>query len=65
LDVVTTEPLPESHPFWNQERVFITPHVSGVTPGFWKREIELITDNIERYLNGRPLRNIVDLEAGY
>jgi len=65
LDVFSTEPLPEGHPFWGHARVFVTPHVSGVSPGFWKREIELITENIERYSSGRPLRNTVDLEAGY
>ncbi|WP_332910584.1 NAD(P)-dependent oxidoreductase [Algoriphagus boritolerans] len=31
LDVYRTEPLPENHPFWEQERIQITPHIASVT----------------------------------
>jgi phosphoglycerate dehydrogenase-like enzyme len=65
LDVFATEPLPEDHPFWDHPRVFVTPHVSGVSLHFWEREVELITDNISRYLRGKRLRNVVNLAAGY
>ncbi len=65
LDVFDTEPLPEDHPFWVHERVFLTPHVSAVSPSFWKRELDLITDNIGRYLSGQSLRNLVNLDIGY
>ena len=65
LDVFGTEPLPPEHPFWRHPRVLISPHVSGVTTGFWERETALIVDNIKRYLEGAPLTNVVDLEAGY
>ena len=65
LDVFDREPLPEDHPFWVHERVFLTPHVSAVSPSFWKRELDLITDNIDRYLRGQSLRNLVNLDTGY
>jgi phosphoglycerate dehydrogenase-like enzyme len=65
LDVFGTEPLPAEHPFWRQPRVLVSPHVSAVTTGFWERETALIVDNIRRYLEGAPLTNVVDLEAGY
>jgi len=65
LDVFQPEPLPEDHPLWQLPNVLITPHVSAVTRAFWRRETDLITENVERYLSGRPLRNLVDLEAGY
>jgi phosphoglycerate dehydrogenase-like enzyme len=45
--------------------VLITPHVSGTTSRFWEREAALLLDNLERYLAGTPLRNVVDLRAGY
>ena len=35
------------------------------SPRYWEREMELILGNTESYLAGRPLRNLVDLEAGY
>lgn len=65
LDVFATEPLPPEHPFWGHPRVLVSPHVSAVTPHFWERELGLIADNIARYLEGQPLRNVVDLETGY
>ena len=65
LDVFGTEPLPADHPFWRHPRVLVSPHVSAVTTGFWERETALIVENIKRYLQGAPLTNVVDLEAGY
>jgi len=65
LDVFGTEPLPAAHPFWRHPRVLVSPHVSAVTTGFWERETALIVANIKRYLEGAPLSNVVDLEAGY
>jgi phosphoglycerate dehydrogenase-like enzyme len=65
LDVFATEPLPPDSPLWHLPNVLITPHVSATTPRFWERQAELILDNLDRYLHGRPLRNIVDFAAGY
>jgi len=65
LDVFATEPLPREHAFWSHPKVFVTPHVSGVSHRYWERETTLIIDNTKRYLHGRRLQNIVDLEAGY
>ena len=65
LDVFRTEPLPPGHPFWGHPRVLVSPHVSAVSTRFWERELGLIVENIGRYLAGAPLRNVVDLEAGY
>ena len=30
LDVFATEPLPKEHSFWQHEKIFLTPHISGV-----------------------------------
>jgi phosphoglycerate dehydrogenase-like enzyme len=65
LDVFAGEPLRRDHPFWDHPRVFITPHVSGVTRHFWRREMALMVENIGHFLRGDRLRNVVDLEAGY
>lgn len=65
LDVFAREPLPDDHPFWRHPRVLVSPHVSGVSTRFWERETGLIVDNIDRYLGGRRLKNVVDLETGY
>ena len=68
LDVFSTEPLPPESPLWRLPSVVITPHVSAVTQGFWRRETDLITRNLDRYLRERPLEeweNVVDKKAGY
>jgi phosphoglycerate dehydrogenase-like enzyme len=45
--------------------VLITPHVSGASPRFWRRQTDLIVDNLRRYMRGEALRNTVDKRAGY
>ena len=65
LDVFSTEPLPEGHPLWDLPNVLLTPHVSGVTRRYWEREVALIEENLRRLGEGRPLRNVVDRDAGY
>ena len=65
LDVVEKEPLLSDHWLWKHPKVFLTPHVSAVTPRFWERELSLLEENIGRYVRGDRLKNIVNLEAGY
>jgi phosphoglycerate dehydrogenase-like enzyme len=67
LDVFATEPLPSDSPFWRLPNVLITPHVSAVTRGFWRREMDLVLGNLGAFLAdpAAPLRNEVDRGAGY
>jgi phosphoglycerate dehydrogenase-like enzyme len=66
LDVFRDEPLAAESPLWQLRSVLVTPHVSPVSPGrFWPRQLELFLDNWRRYVDGAPLRNLVDKRAGY
>ncbi len=65
LDVFATEPLPDDSPLWSLKNTLLTPHVSGVSRAFWRREVDLILDNLERFSSGAPLRNRVDPRVGY
>jgi len=67
LDVFTPEPLSGDSPLWGFDNVLITPHVSGVTDRFWRREADLILHNLGCWLRGNVsgMRNVVDLDAGY
>jgi D-2-hydroxyacid dehydrogenase (NADP+) len=65
LDVFASEPLSDGHPFWTVPNLLITPHVSAVTRGFWKREVDLIVENLHRLQTGQELLNVVDKKAGY
>jgi phosphoglycerate dehydrogenase-like enzyme len=50
---------------WSKSNVLITPHVSGGSDEDRHRAIELFCDNLRAYLDGRPLRNVIDWERGY
>ena len=65
LDVFGREPLREGHPLWSLPNVLLTPHVSSVTRRFWRRQADLILENLRRLLDGRPLLNEVDKVRGY
>ena len=65
LDVFEKEPLPAEHPFWSLPNLVITPHISGYTATYFDRMLAMFEDNLSRYLEGRPLRNVVDKQLGY
>ena len=62
LDVYEQEPLPADHPLWQMENVILTPHVAADNPHVPQRRIDTLCGNLRRYLNGEPLRNVVDKE---
>ncbi|MFC7698453.1 D-2-hydroxyacid dehydrogenase [Bradyrhizobium sp. GCM10028915] len=65
LDVFEREPLPQDSPLWGMANVIVTPHISGIVTDYVERAFEIVADNIERYLKGLPLKNLVDLRRGY
>jgi len=65
LDVFTREPLPPEHPFWTTEGITVLPHVGGLHPRRDELVAELFVDNLGRFLEGRPLREVVDRARGY
>lgn len=65
LDVFAREPLPPESPLWGLSNVLVTPHVSGTSHRFWRRQTDLVVENVRRYLAGEPLLNTVDKHAGY
>ncbi len=67
LDVFAHEPLDADSPLWTMDRVLITPHVSPVTRGYWRRQADLVVHNLRCFLAGdiEAMRNRVDLAAGY
>ena len=65
LDVFEREPLPDDSPLWSMDNVLISPHVAGFTPRYDERAAALFAENLERYLSGKPLLNLVDKNRGY
>jgi phosphoglycerate dehydrogenase-like enzyme len=65
LDVFEQEPLPADSPLWDLESALISPHVAGFTPNYDRRAAALFARNLERYLSGEPLLNMVNKTLGY
>jgi phosphoglycerate dehydrogenase-like enzyme len=65
LDVVTVEPLPEDSPLWGMPNVIISPHSASTVDVENAILTDLFCDNLHRWLNGQPLRNLYSNEKGY
>jgi len=59
LDVTDPEPLPVGHPLWSCPNLLITPHVAGSSPQFSPRALRVAADELRRYIDGKPLQNVV------
>jgi phosphoglycerate dehydrogenase-like enzyme len=65
LDVFRQEPLPAEHPFWGTDGIIVLPHIGGGHPTRDRIVARLFVDNLGRFLDGQPLREVVDRAAGY
>jgi phosphoglycerate dehydrogenase-like enzyme len=65
LDVFNTEPLPSNHPFWRMPNVLLSPHTADRVSGFLEPAFECFRENLNRFINGQQLLNVVDKSAGY
>jgi phosphoglycerate dehydrogenase-like enzyme len=65
LDVFEEEPLPTTSPLWGMENVLISPHVAGFNQRYNEKTAAVFMENLERYLENRPLINRVQREFGY
>lgn len=65
LDVFATEPLPVDSPLWSMPNVLVSPHSASTSDKENALITELFCDNLRRFLDGRPLRNVLDVERLY
>lgn len=65
LDVFRQEPLPASDPLWTTEGIIVLPHIGGPHPQRDRFVAKLFVDNLGRFLDGKPLKEVVDRAAGY
>lgn len=66
LDVFEEEPLPSDHPFWDMEKVTVTPHLSGISPHYLTRALEIFEQNLRTYIKkGTDFKNKIDITRGY
>ncbi|WP_025028886.1 D-2-hydroxyacid dehydrogenase [Caldalkalibacillus mannanilyticus] len=65
LDVFEQEPLPADHPFWQLDNVILTPHLSGRSPYYMQRALDIFIENLAHYPNASNMMNPIDLRKGY
>ncbi|MFA6125329.1 MAG: D-2-hydroxyacid dehydrogenase [Sphingomonas sp.] len=66
LDTVTPEPLPADHPLWSAPNTIHSMHLSGRSQTkMFQRAAALFLRNLDAFLAGKPMENVVDLGAGY
>ena len=59
LDVFASEPLNKNSELFNLNNTFLSPHISGNFKGYQIALIKSFTDNLNRYLNKKSLKNRV------
>jgi phosphoglycerate dehydrogenase-like enzyme len=65
VDVTDPEPLPKGHALWKFPNVVITPHIAGRSDQDAGRMVGTIKENILRFVDGKPLINVVDKQKGF
>ncbi|MBD3274138.1 MAG: D-2-hydroxyacid dehydrogenase, partial [Candidatus Marinimicrobia bacterium] len=65
LDVFEEEPLPQESPLFDLDNVLLSPHISGNFPEYINWASKDFGENLNRYLTGKSLRNVVNKERGY
>jgi phosphoglycerate dehydrogenase-like enzyme len=65
LDVFATEPLPKDSPMWDLPNVLISPHSASTVHAENSRIVDIFLDNLGRFRDGKPLRNLYDAQRGY
>src|SRR5699024_4994303 len=65
LDVTDPEPLPDSRPYWRDERVVVTSHSANPSRVATRTFIQRVLENISRAADDEPLLGLIDVESGY
>ena len=65
IDVTEIEPLPTTSPLWDLPNVIITPHVGAQSARRVDDTTDLACRNLQRFLDGTPLENLVDKQLGF
>ena len=65
LDVFEVEPLPADSPLWTMPQVIISPHIGGDVVDTAAAFTNAFLANLQRYIAGEPLHDIVDKRLGF
>ena len=64
LDVFKNEPLKANSPLLKLDNTLITPHISGLSRNYWKKQVSLFENNLKCFLNGKKknMKNLVNMK---
>lgn len=66
LDVFREEPLPPDSPLWDAPNCVIVPHLSGRSPRYIERAMEIFRHNLSVYLQNKgEFMNVINVHKGY
>ena len=63
LDVFDEEPVPENSPLWDTPKLTITAHIAAISHPLLL--VPVFVENYRRYVEGRPLKYVIDFAARY
>jgi phosphoglycerate dehydrogenase-like enzyme len=65
LDALPDEPLSADSPWWDAPGTTVSAHVAVWTPGIIDEMVALVVENVQRFVAGKTLLNVVDKSLGY
>lgn len=65
LDVTDPEPLPDTHPLWDEPRALITPHAANPADAYWPTLAKRVRENVARVATGEPLLGVINPDSGF
>lgn len=65
LDVTDPEPLPAGHPLWKAPNLIMTPHVASRSDLGSDAQLQVVRENLRRYVAGDEMLSVVDVARGY
>ncbi|GGZ31084.1 glyoxylate/hydroxypyruvate reductase A [Asticcacaulis endophyticus] len=63
IDVLSVEPAPATHSFFNHPRILLTPHIAAMTDADSAGHVLL--DNVRRHRSGQDMVGQIDRKRGY
>ena len=65
LDVFEQEPLPAGHALFALDNLLLSPHCADHTQTWIDDAMQFFTENLERFIQGEALLNVVEKRLGY
>ena len=65
VDVFAQEPLPPESEMWEVPNLIVTPHMAGNFSAYLDRVMDILRENLRRFVAGEPMINVLDKQRGY